>query len=213
MDISTQINELAASTFEEIQRIEKEYHDAEEKRKETPQRTGWVDAAYQAKAMKAEAEYLAAKDAYNSMRRNLPGKALDQLAAIRREYVKAVGQQFAVDPKQIDANALELLRSGIMKASEYSSMMENAKIQGNYTMVRLIARYAADAAEEISKKYGEGDPRARELRAVSYFGNKDPEADKLGTFDNLTEIFRRTVNNSAMISYWGELATPFLEML
>lgn len=213
MDISTQINELAAATFDEIQRIEKEYHDAEAKRNETPQRSGWVDAAYQAKAMKAEADYLAARDAYNNMRRNLPGKAQDRLAAIRREYAKTVGQQFAVDPKQIDANALELLRSGIMKASEYSSMMENAKIQGNYTMVRLIARYAADAAEDAAKRYGEHDQRVRELRAVSYFGNKDPSADALDTFDHVSEIFRRCCNNSAMIKYWGGLTEQLMEML
>ena len=42
---------------------------------------------------------------------------------------------------------LELLRSGIMSADEYSRLIDAAASNGNHTMVRLIAKNAADMAE------------------------------------------------------------------
>ena len=211
--IRKQIEELTRSTFEEITRIENEYRQAEQRRKETPQRTGFVDAGYAAKAARAEADYLAARDSYNSMKRDLPGKSREKLAAIRREYAQEVAQRYAVDPSKLDMGMLELLKSGIMKPGEYSSMMEEAQKAGNTTMTRLIARYASEAAEAVERKYGDGSPQARELRAVGYSGNIDPGAAALEAFDGVAEIFNRCIGNPSMIPMWGELAEPLLEML
>ena len=213
MSTKAKIAELAASTFDEIQRIEREYSEAERRRHETPQRLGSVDAGYNAKAMQAEADYLAARDAYNKMRRKLPDTMRRKLAEIRREYANEVEEAFAVDPAKLNAPAMELLKSGIMKPSEYSAMMAAAKKDGNAIMTRMIAKYAAEAAENAAKKYGEGDPRARELRAVGYVGNIDPGAAALDTFDHVAEILNRCTNNSAMIKRWDELAGPLLERI
>ena len=213
MEIREQIEKFARSTFGEIERIENEYKNAEQRRKETPQRMGIVDPAYAAKAARAEAGYLAARDARNSMERDLPGKARTRIAEIRREYAEEVSRQFAVDPAKLDMAALELLKSSIMKPDEYSAMMQEAQKSGNTTMTRMIARYAAEAAEAAERKYGDGSPQARELRAVGYSGNTDPAAAALEVFDGVAEIVSRCINNPSMIPMWDELAAPLLEML
>ena len=213
MSIREQIEEIARSTFAEIDRIENEYKNAEQRRKETPQRVGIIDAVYAAKAARAEADYLAARDARNSMERDLPGKARSRIAEIRREYSQEVARQFAVDPSKLDMAALELLKSGIMKPAEYSSMMQEAQRSGNTTMTRMIARYASEAAEAAERKYGDGSTQARELRAVGYSGNTDPAAAALEVFDGVAEIFSRCIGNPSMIPMWDELAAPLLEML
>ena len=213
MEIKEQIDELARSTFEEIRRVENSYKEAELRRKETPQHNGVVTAEYAARAAQAEAEYLTAREAYRGLQRNLPGRVQENLAAIPREYAAEVAQQFAVDPSKLDLAALELLKSGIMKSGEYAAMMQEAQKSGNVTMARMIARYAAEAAEAAERKYGDGSPQARELRAVGYSGNIDPGAAALETFDGIAEIFNRCIGNPSMIDHWDELAGPLLDML
>ena len=212
MSIKDQINDLAQSTFEVIERTEQAFKTAERQRSDTPPLNG-LGAEYSAKAAQAEAEYQAALTAYTSMKRNLPGKVRGQLSQIRSEYAQAVAQQYAIDPAKLDTNSLELLKSGIMKPAEYSAMMTAAKKDGNTTMIRMIAKYAAEAAEAAAKKNGEGSQQARELRSVGYSGKIDPAKEALDTFDHVTDIFRRCVNNPAMIKHWEGLAGPLLDRL
>lgn len=213
MSTKAKLLELAEETFKEIQRVESAYQDAERRRNATPQRFGYVDADYNAKAMRAEADYLAAKDAYNKMRFNLPDATRSKLAALRREYAQEIGQSFGVDPAQIDAGAIELLKSGIMKPAEYAHMMKTAQAAGNSTMIRLIAKYAAEAADAAAKKYGVGDQRAAILQALAYEGNTDPGAAVMQNFDAVADIITRCTNNSGMIKHWDELAGPLLKSM
>lgn len=213
MNIKDSINDLAASTFEEIQRVEKEYREAEIRRRETPVRNGIMDAEYATKAYKAEADYKAAEAAYKSMKRSLPSNTTSKLSQLRKEYAQEVGRAFAADPKKIDAAAVELLKSGTMKAGEYASMIEAYKKDGNATMIRMVIKYAREAAEAAGTKYGIDDQRARSLRAVSSMGGKDPAAAHLETFDGVAEIFNRCINNPAIIGHWNELADPLIDML
>ncbi len=213
MNIKDSINDLAASTFEEIQRVEKEYREAEIRRRETPVRNGIMDAEYATKAYKAEADYKAAEAAYKSMKRSLPNNTASKLSQLRREYAQEVGRAFAADPSKIDAAAVELLKSGTMKAGEYASMLDTAKKDGNSTMVRMIAKYAGEAADAAGAKYGIADQRATLLRAVSSMGGPDPAAAHLETFDNVASIFNRCVNNPSMIGSWNEIADPIIDML
>lgn len=213
MNIKDSINDLAASTFEEIQRVEKEYREAEIRRRETPVRNGIMDAEYATKAYKAETDYKAAEAAYKSMKQSLPNNTASKLSQLRREYAQEVGRAFAADPKKIDAAAVELLKSGTMKAGEYASMLDTAKKNGNATMVRIISKYAGEAAVEASKKYGETDQRSMVLRAVASMGGDDPAAAHLDTFDKVASIFNRCVNNPAIIGHWNELADPLIDRL
>ena len=213
MSYKEQIEALARETFTELLAKKEAYTTAEAKRRDFPQRGGLVDADYQAKAARAQADFLEAQEAWRATQRNLPGKALEKLAAIRREYAQEMAQRFAVDPSKLDTASLELLKSGIMKPGEYVSMFNRAAQAGNTTMTRMIAKYAREAGEAVAKKYGENDQAARELRAVGYTANIDPARAHLDAFDGVTEIFRRTVDNLGMISHWDELTAQLLEML
>lgn len=62
------------------------------------------------------------------------------------DLTKAVNAAGNVNPAEVDANALELLKSGIMTAADYDRMAE--QFDGNRTMQRLIAGYAKTAAEQ-----------------------------------------------------------------
>lgn len=64
----------------------------------------------------------------------------------------------------LDANALELLKSGIMSGDDYEAMHE--RFADNPTMSRLIAKYAASAADDRNR-----DPAERaQLSAVANAG-------------------------------------------
>lgn len=213
MEFREKIDELAHSTFEEIRRVEDDYKQAEQRRSETPQHNGVVSPEYAAKAARAEADYLAAREAYRGMQRNLPGKAQEKMTAIRREYAQEVARQFAVDPEKLNAAELELIKSGIMRPAEYRAMLEKEASAGNATMVRLIANYAAKEAEAAAAKNGAGDDRARELRAISYMAKADPAGEALRTFDAVADVLMRCVNNPSMIPHWDGLAGPLLDLL
>ena len=213
MSYKEQIEALARETFTELLAKKEAYTTAEAKRRDFPQRGGLVDADYQAKASRAQADYLEAQEAWRATQRNLPGRALEKLAAIRRDYEKEMTKLFAVDPAKLDTASLELLKSGIMKPEEYASMFNQAANAGNVTMTRMISKYAAEAAVAAAKRYGENSPQARELRMIGYSGNLDPAKDRMDTFDGVVEIFRRTVDNPGMISHWDELTAQLLEML
>ena len=204
------INNLARETFEELLAKKEAYNKAEARKHDFPQRGGLVNADYQAKSARVQADFLEAQEAWRATQRNLPGKALEKLAAIRRDYEKEMTKLFAVDPAKLDTASLELLKSGIMKPEEYASMFNQAANAGNVTMTRMISKYAAEAA---AKKYGENSSQARELRMIGYSGNLDPAKDRMDTFDGVVEIFRRTVDNPGMISHWDELTAQLLEML
>lgn len=207
------INNLARETFEELLAKKEAYNKAEARKHDFPQRGGLVNADYQAKASRAQADFLEAQEAWRATQRNLPGRALEKLAAIRREYEGELAQRFAVDPAKLDTASMELLKSGIMRPEEYASMFNQAANAGNVTMTRMISKYAAEAAEAAAKKYGENSSQARELRMIGYNGNLDPAKDHLDTFDGVVEVFRRTVDNPAMIPHWDELTAQLLEML
>ena len=67
-----------------------------------------------------------------------------QKAWIRSDLEKAVRANSAANPDVVDANALELLKSGILTADDYFTLVD--KYDNNPTMLRLIAKYAQEAA-------------------------------------------------------------------
>lgn len=64
---------------------------------------------------------------------------------LRKELEKDVQKNSLANPDAIDANALELLKSGALTVEDYYSFVERYK--GNATMLRVISKYALDASE------------------------------------------------------------------
>lgn len=67
-------------------------------------------------------------------------------AELRSALEKEVQTSNLADPSAIDSNAVELMKSGIMTADDYFTLA--AKYDGNTTMLRLLSKYAADAAAD-----------------------------------------------------------------
>lgn len=65
--------------------------------------------------------------------------------ALRKELEKDVQKNSLANPDAIDANALELLKSGALTVEDYYSFAE--RYAGNSTMLRVISKYALDASE------------------------------------------------------------------
>lgn len=79
-------------------------------------------------------------------RRN-SNKLLEQFCrdadGLTMELKAAAADENCVNPKDVDANAMELLKSGVMNGSDYAAMVE--RYSGNTTMLRLIGKYADEA--------------------------------------------------------------------
>lgn len=87
----------------------------------------------------------------------------------------------AANPDAIDNNALELLKSGIMTADDYYTLLD--KYDGNSTMLRLIGRFAQDAAENMTD-----DRTAR--AALFQIANecKNGQSSVMRTWDSLSQV-------------------------
>lgn len=64
---------------------------------------------------------------------------------LRKELEKDVQKDSLANPDAIDANALELLKSGALTVEDYYSFAE--RYESNATMLRVISKYALDASE------------------------------------------------------------------
>lgn len=77
--------------------------------------------------------------------------AFDAKAAeLRSALEKEVQASKCVDPTAVDAAGVELMKSGILTADDYYSLAE--KYDGNVTMLRLLSKYAADAATDADNR-------------------------------------------------------------
>ena len=140
------MNEIANATFTEYREKSDAVKSAESKYNAYPRRNG-ADPSYMAKSARAEADLAEARAQFEHCRRHLFEEQRRDIAVIRAELVEALNKEYAADPSQVDMQTLELLRSGIMSADEYSRLIDAAASNGNHTMVRLIAKNAADMAE------------------------------------------------------------------
>lgn len=71
-------------------------------------------------------------------------------AELRKELEKAVQKDGLANPDAIDANTVELLKSGVLTVEDFCAIAK--KHEGNSTMLRLIGKYALDesiASEDI----------------------------------------------------------------
>ena len=198
----------AKAVFEEYAEAERKLQAAESKRNAYPRKNG-LGYEYDAKAARYEAEYAEAKAEYEKLRREMRDNKTDGFKPIRSELEKALADAFAANPEHLDAATIELLKSGIMSADEYNRLMSKATADNNPTMVRLIAKYAKDRADQADAD--RNTDAARAFRAVAYKGNSVNGNDYLQAFDAMTSCFSRCMKNTALMSHWDELNGEIVE--
>ena len=70
-------------------------------------------------------------------------------AELRRNLERELRGDNAANPDAIDPNGMELLKSGILSADDFYSLVE--KYDDNPTMLRFVARYAKEAADDMDR--------------------------------------------------------------
>ena len=200
------MNEIANTTFEEYRRAEAAVKSAESRSRAYPRRNG-ADPAYMAKSARAEADFAEARNAFEQVRRHLFDDKRREIAAVRAELEKALGDEYAADPSKVDMNTLALMNSGILTAAEYNRLIDASTAAGNHTMVRLLAQSASDMAE---KSKSDSDT-ARNYRIVAQKGKGMDGREYLQAFDFMTDTFNRCERNFALTKKWDELTAPVVE--
>lgn len=200
-----EVNDIAQASFEKIQDAEKAYKAAESKRNATPFKKG-LGYEYEAKAARAEAIYREAKADYDKLSRALPDQTRAEVAKVRAKLETAVNAFYTADPKAIDGNTMELLRSGILKPAEYATLFENANQANNATMCRLIAKAAADAAESAKD-----DDVARQFRHTANRGRSVTGQPYMDAFDSMADALDRSLRRTYLIPKWDEMTANIRE--
>ena len=113
---------------------------------------------------------------------------------------------YAADPKAIDANTMELLKSGILKPAEYARLFDAADNGDNATMCRLIAQAAETAAANAKD-----DDTARQLRYVANKGRGLDGRHYMQAFDSMADTLDRSLRRTYLIKSWDELTANILE--
>ena len=199
---------LADESFTEYTVTKRRFEAAERKRAETPVKHGLVSAEYAVRAAKAEADYLEAREKYETVKRNLPEKSR-QMAAIRADFVAAVNDYFAADPAKLDKATIALLDSNILKPDEYERLMASAERDGNFTMMRLVAAKAVEMADKAPTREGEAI-----LKAVALRGRNVDGSDYIRAFDvGVVSLFERCLKNPSLYSSWDMLMQPVRDAL
>ena len=129
----------------------------------------------------ARAQLLEAEHTFRAAESRVWAEFDRQKDAIRRDLESKVRASSTVDPDAIDANALELLKSGILTADDVFSLVD--KYDSNITMLRLISKTAKELADD---KNTDAKTRGQLYVLCSQIGSgKD---STMRNFDDLVEI-------------------------
>ena len=197
-DFFKELDEMARGAFAEYNSAESAYKAATERKNDTPVKQ-YCDPVYAAKAARAASDYAEAEQAFSSLKWRMQNDYPGKVDAIRKRLAAEIEASNMANPADIDQAIMELIRSGILTASEYRKLLDTAQANGNSTMARIIGKAAMDAAE------GKNDDEAASLRGVAYSSREHSGEAVLEAFDNMKHVFSRSMNNPYMAAKWDEL--------
>ena len=155
---------------------------------------------------------VAYKDAENALRNSTAWESFNsKRSELRAALAAELQANSIVDPDAIDTAALKLLESGVMTSAEYSAFA--VKFDNNGTMLRLIARYAGEAAKNTEDR-----TEAATLNAIA-LACRSGQGKALREWDNLSEIADRCSGQSLtgarggadhianMAAHWEDVAS------
>lgn len=168
----------------------------------------------QASVFRAKADLVEAEKALRDARSSAWAAYDNQVQAIRRDLEQDVRISSTADPDDVDANTLELLKSGVLGADDYYTLV--GKFDNNQTMLRLIAKYAKEAAAEANK-----DSQTRMALNVLCSEIGDGKNKTIRAFDDLCQMSKycsgraggRYSDNHAinMAEKWEQLSSAAVE--
>lgn len=161
----------------------------------SPERAQGIAASLeQAERQTATIALQVAQEAFTKAARQIMDDYRGSVESLKQELSQAVSAATLVDPAAVDANALALLNSGIMKAADYRHMLD--QFADNPTMRRMIGKYAGDAAAAACDNRQESTA----LRAVHIEAGRDSYS-VIDTFNALVDASIRYLGASAQGRY------------
>lgn len=156
-------------------------------KKEDQLANNWFQETYvgerERRQARAKAGLLAAKEDFKVEARRIWNEYDAKANAIRTEFLAAVRANGLASPDDVDANALELLKSGVLTPEDMEGFAN--RFDSNPTMLKLISKYASDAAEK-AKTSGK---HADYMKLVSVVAaTKDGSGQAVREWDKLAEV-------------------------
>lgn len=195
------VNTMAKEAFKKVTDTAAALERAENQARAYPQRMGGVDPDYYAKSARAAADLAEAKAAHEKAVRDLHTLNVN-IAQVRTELVQEICRDNRADPEAVDTATLELLKSGILNTEDYVGLFE--KHSGNRTMLRLIRKYANEAADSKANAH-----ERQQLKALAM--STDCDNKTLHDFDVIAEVCHRAENNTGMIQHYDNLTANIIE--
>lgn len=199
------LNELAQKTFAEYNETETAFNNAQETVREYPRRVGAVTPEYAAKSARAEANFVEAKAKWDKLRYTRSESLMQEVKTIRRELSEAAAQKYGASSESVNMQTVELLKSDILRPGEYIDLINKAKSDNNFTMARLISKYALEAADKFN------GAEATLLKGAALEAAQINENPHMQAFDTAVEVFKKCLNNTRLIPHWNELTSEFIE--
>jgi len=103
---------------------------------------------------RAEADYIRTQAEFKAAESRIWLAFNETRRTIRAELERDARENSLMSPAAVDANALELLKSGVMVPEDYYKFADD--FDSNPTMLKLIAKYAREAAESTEVRADRG---------------------------------------------------------
>lgn len=209
------LDSIAKQAFEDYHGAKLALKSAEKAVSDTPEyhvgmSSKYNTPSYQMKVLKAQEDLITAKENFRKEQRKLE-EHLREFAQMRMELEQEIEREYAMNPADLDGNTMELLKSGILKPSDYAILMDKATDAENFTMMRMIAKYAKDAEAENSKRNGANDAGSVLLRRIMNDSLYSDGSNYLEAFDTMTDIYSRATRNDALMDYWEGFTAETVE--
>ena len=154
---------------------------------------------------RATAAYNEAKGKYEEIKKKLLNSDIE-LAKLRKELESELAVNFRARPQDLDRDVLTLIDADVLNPADVKYLLDDA----NQTMRRIILKYVSRKADEAERD--KDTATARGFNTLRYQAQADSPSAYLKAFDELTAIFTRTTQNTAMIPHWHKLSEPLLEV-
>ena len=153
---------------------------------------------------RATAAYNEAKGKYEEIKKKLINSDIE-LSKLRKELESELAVNFRARPQDLDRDVLTLIDADVLNPADVKYLLDDA----NQTMRRIILKYVSRKADEAEQS--KDTENARAFNVLRHQIQSDSPSNYLRVFDELTDIFVRTTQNTAMIPHWRELTAPLLE--
>lgn len=167
-------------------------------------RDGYRDAKEAAAAARAAAALAEARAELEATTAEIKAIRQDNDTNTRKLAAELETEFAATDTSPETGRILALLNTGALTARDYRELYNQAKTAGNHTIIRVIGKYADDAAAARSRSHPADDEEALALRAVAFQCgemHRREEAAYVESLGYISEFLSRAERNPDLLQH------------